>query len=366
MEFLLFSLYSPTLAHSHSLSLSPPPSSSPFVSMRGRERKTPTDVVASPPPVRLKKLAKQDQELAVSKRKQQPEPKPRGASVRLTRKQRPPLTKHRFLAFLNSTYFNALLLLFLVYDVVTVGLMGSSTSFINYWDLIGTVAYIRSRNEEFAFQKDHGPLWISYLFFDSFFIYHVAGKTCRSIMRKTMVFPSEGLYKAFLFFAGSAFFPIHFCPKDALFSFVQMNDSNQFIICLYWSLTKVRSLNGIVLEAITVQGYTPAQTFALSMLSCEVGSLINKFDKNVFFLPAFGKRGWLQTMPEGFSNWVGGRSFLSSLFVSFFIISSQLEWSNNKNSLSFQIISYIFLFYRYSNGSLLDRVVDRILKKKRS
>lgn len=245
----------------------------------------------------------------------------------------------------------------LVVDIAVLGLRGGSSSFIDWWDMIGTVAYVRGRHRSYTLRRTENQssiVWIIFLLLDSFMLYEIAGKTTRTLMRKTPVFSSlAGLVK----FTVIGFLPVHFFPGDHLFELVEHNDVHQLIVCAYWATTKTRSLFNQMDEAANEHHFTFVHSFALCVISCEIATVVSKFDKN---LVLYSFEECIHRFPGGVRVWIASRTLMASLFASLFMCIAVRTLRVPPVWVAFITLTLFASFYRYGNG-LLERTLERLL-----
>jgi len=247
-----------------------------------------------------------------------------------------------------------LLVAYLALDMLVLGLRGGSSGFVDWWDMVGTVAYVRGRHSNYALRKRYNQTsfaWAAFLLLDAFVLYEIAGKTVRTIMRHHAVLPSV---KGFADFVVYGFLPVHFFPGDHFFELLEHNNIHQLIVCLFWGATKTRSVYKQIYEAVNVHDYNFVQAFLICLLSCEVASVVSRIDKNVNVYPfSLAVQRW----PGGMQAWLTSRTFMSSIFISVFTyltvktINIPVVW------MMFISLTFVACFYRYGNG-LVERVID--------
>jgi len=255
-----------------------------------------------------------------------------------------------------SAVWGGFLVVYILLDILVLGLRGGSSGFVTWWDMVGTVAYVRSRNGFYALRRrpnQSSLAWALYLFVNSFIMYQGAGKAVRTIMRHQLVLPSA---KAFLDFVVYGFLPVHFFPGDHFYELLELNELHKFVSLFFWAATKTRSVYSQMFEAVHVHGYTPLGLFALCIFACEAASLFSRIEMN---LNIHGFQKALRRWPGGMKTWLTGQTFMSSLFISLFAV------------MTVKIITYPFLaltycacFYRYGNG-LIERVLEKYVRKPR-
>lgn len=251
-----------------------------------------------------------------------------------------------------------LLVVWLVFDMLYMGLSKGSTPFVDWWDMVGTVSYIRGRHSSYSLrskssQRNAG--WSAYVVLLAFLLYEVAGKLCRTIMRKSPQLPS---LLGLITFCLQGLVPIHFSPGDFFFQTVEYDDVQQLIVCAYWGLTKVRSLHSVMKEAVHTHHYGLLPAFLLCMLSCEVASIISRADKT---MTRYSFKTCLQRAPGGLVAWLTSKTFLSSIFISVFMIATMQAIKFPALWVVPNVLAYVACFYRYSNG-LLERVIARTVQ----
>ncbi|GBG33075.1 Hypothetical Protein FCC1311_092992 [Hondaea fermentalgiana] len=235
----------------------------------------------------------------------------------------------------------------LVLDILGLGFRGNSTAFIDWWDMIGTVSYVRGRNPIYSIRKRENQTsigWALYTLFNAYFLYVVAGKTARTIMRKTLVLPS---FSGFIQFTLMGFLPLHFFPGDHLFEMVEHNDIQQVIVAMYWATTKTRSVFNQVDEALNQHHYNFFQAFLLGVLSCEIASFVGRIDRNVNVYPL---EECIRRVPGGLKAWLTSRTFMSSVFVSIFCFTTVRTLAIPGVWTIFIGLTFCAAFYRYANG----------------
>jgi len=250
-----------------------------------------------------------------------------------------------------------LILAVLVSDVVVWGLRGTTSPFIDWWDLVGTVAYVRGRNARYSLrdknnQKSAG--WVLYVMLATYVLYDISGKACRTLLRRSPDLPGLVELTDFVVYG---LLPVHFFPGDYLFNMVEFNREHGLIISLVWALTKTRSLNNLLFEAVNVNHLSPPQVFMLSMFSCEIASVLGRLDMS---FTSYSYKECLRRFPKGLLSWLGSRTFMSSIVVSVFMVATTalakipVVWVIPNGMV------FLACFYRYSNGTIEGFIADNM------
>mmetsp|Transcript_16089 Transcript_16089/g.26276 ORF Transcript_16089/g.26276 Transcript_16089/m.26276 type:complete len:271 (+) Transcript_16089:489-1301(+) len=235
-------------------------------------------------------------------------------------------------------------MLVLTVDFATYGFSTGETSrFVIWWDMVGTVSYVRGRHKIYTLQKHvksgGDVLWKLYVVMNSYLFYVIAGRTCRCVMRGTLVLPTTADFGQFLL---AGLLPIHF--SDRLFDLLERNDMHQLVMCAFWALTKTRSVYQIVLEAIALHKYSFPAVILLCIVSCEIASVMSKLELYVLFSRASDG----SFMKEVFSSTVYTTILVGvCTYVAAFADSPRLK-------LACCLIGYCACFVRYG-GSLLEK-----------
>jgi len=251
--------------------------------------------------------------------------------------------------------FAGFLLIYLIADMVTIGFYADSSWFLDWWDLIGTVSYIKCRASQYSLRnpKNLRPFWILYLVINSFILFEGNGIVTKSILRKTIylpVFPA-----AIISHIIWGFIPVHFFPGDYLANLCEKNDIHQVIVCVFWGLGKSRSLLKTMTIASSVNHYHIIPMLVLGIVSCESSTIMSKFDVGLTSYP-FHEAA--KNFPRGLLKWITGTSVMSSVFASAFAITAVKTRGLPFVWLVFSMLTFCACSYRYSHG-LLEKVVKQ-------
>lgn len=248
-----------------------------------------------------------------------------------------------------------LLVGWLVVDWLSMGLRGNSTALVDWWDLIGTAAYVRGRNPRYSLRdaRNQKPGWALYVVLVAFVLFEVSGKLARTVMRHSLVLPSVA---GFVDFVVYGFLPVHLIPGDYFFKVCEQNDIHQLLVAAFWATTKTRSVFRTLSEGVGEHGYSPLQGFLLIVMACETASVLSRADLN---FNSYAPTVVAKRLPVGLFKWLTGRTFVSSLFIAAFA-QPMVRLDGSPVGALAGVAVLAACFYRYSNG-LLERSVAKYI-----
>ena len=242
--------------------------------------------------------------------------------------------------------------LLILSDLAFSGIHGKMSSFVGWWDVLGTVTFYRSRSHIFNLRdmpnETKTYLWAAYVLFLEYMLYAGGGLISKSFLRGTILLPSVA---GMLDFTIQGFIPGHFSPYDYLskltadFSTIYTRRLG-LLVSFAWSISKIKSFRPFVEEIEYVHGLDVASALLLCIASCEVGSVINKVEMNFFE----HREEMLRRVPGGIWKTITSTGFKASIAGSIFMYMAVKLDDVYVADLVFSYLSFFAMFYKYSSG----------------